>query len=132
MQMSLLRAATALLYLGPLLAGMAGFGWQLVFGFWAIFLLYLFVIRRSIFPRKPADWSNGPLLVRLLGQSLVQLLLVVVCFAIGRGIGGTAGAVPPFSAYWTLALSFLSVPLCRWLAIQSLPTDLKTDASSQA
>lgn len=130
MQMTLFRAATALLYLGPLFAGLAGFGWALVGAFWAIFLLYLFVIRRSLFPRKPEDWSNGPLLVRLLGQSLIQLLLVILCFAIGRGIGGVALALPAFSPLWTLAVSFVSVPLCRWLAIQTLPSDPKPDAPS--
>jgi hypothetical protein len=129
MQMTLFRGATALLYLGPLFAGLAGFGWGLVPGFLAIFLLYLFVIRRSVFPRRAADWTDRDLMLRLLTQGLVQLLLIVLCFAIGRGLGGVIGAVVPFSPFWTLALSFVAVPLCRWLAIQPMP--LPDDAPSQ-
>lgn len=121
MQFTLFRGATALLYLGPLLAGLAGFGWALVPGFLAIFLTYLFVIRRSLFPRKMADWGRFDALLPLISQSFVQLLLIVVCFGIGRGLGGVVGALPPFSALWTLAVSFLAVPLCRFLAIQQLP-----------
>lgn len=123
MQPTLFRGATALLYLGPLFAGLGGFGWSLVPAFSGIFLTYLFVIRRSLFPRKSADLINPVLLVPLISQSLVQVLLIVLCFAIGRGLGGIVGAIPPFSALWTLALSFTAVPLCRWLAIQPMPTD---------
>ncbi len=127
MHLTLFRGATALLYLGPLFAGLAGFGWALVPAFLAIFLMYLFVVRRSLFPRKSADWTDMGLVIPLLTQTLVQLLLIVLCFAIGRGLGGVVGAVPPFSPLWTLAVSFLSVPLCRWLAIQALPTDTSPD-----
>lgn len=128
MHLTLFRGATALLYLGPLFAGLAGFGWALVPAFLAIFLMYLFVVRRSLFPRKSADWMDMGVVIPLLTQTLVQLLLIVLCFAIGRGLGGVVGAVPPFSPLWTLAVSFLSVPLCRWLAIQALPTDTSPDA----
>ena len=127
MHLTLFRGATALLYLGPLFAGLAGFGWALVPAFLAIFLMYLFVVRRSLFPRKSADWTDMGVVIPLLTQTLVQLLLIVLCFAIGRGLGGVVGAVPPFSPLWTLAVSFLSVPLCRWLAIQALPTDTSPD-----
>ncbi len=127
MHLTLFRGATALLYLGPLFAGLAGFGWALVPAFLAIFLMYLFVVRRSLFPRKSADWTDMGLVIPLLTQTLVQLLLIVLCFGIGRGLGGVVGAVPPFSPLWTLAVSFLSVPLCRWLAMQALPTDTSPD-----
>lgn len=128
MHLTLFRGATALLYLGPLFAGLAGFGWALVPAFLAIFLMYLFVVRRSLFPRKSGDWADTGILVPLLTQTLVQLLLIVLCFAIGRGLGGVVGTLPAFSPLWTLAVSFLSVPLCRWLAIQPLPTDTRPDA----
>lgn len=118
MKLSLFRAALALLYLGPLLAGLAGQGWGMVPGFLVIFVLYLFVVRRSLFPRGAAGWADGALMVRLLGQVLVQLVLITICFAVGRGIGGVVGALPPFSPLWTLAVSFLALPLCRFLAIQ--------------
>lgn len=126
--LTLFRGANALLYLGPLLAGLSGFGWALVPGFLAIFLMYLFVVRRSLFPRKSGDWTDMSVVIPLLTHTLVQLLLIVLCFAIGRGLGGIVGALPAFSPLWTLAVSFLSVPLCRWLAIQSLPTVTGPDA----
>ena len=128
MHLTLFRGATALLYLGPLFAGIAGFGWDLVPAFLTIFLMYLFVVRRSLFPRKSGDWTDMGLVIPLLTQTLVQLLLIVLCFAIGRGLGGVVGALPAFSPLWTLAVSFLSVPLCRWLAIQALPSDAGSDA----
>ena len=121
MHLTLFRGATALLYLGPLLAGLGGFGWMLVPGFLGIFTTYLFVVRRSIFPRKAADWADGSLALRLVNQILTQLLLIVICFAIGRGLGGVLDVLPAFSALWTLAVSFVAIPLCRWFEIQPLP-----------
>ncbi len=132
MQMTLFRGATALLYLGPLFAGLAGFGWALVPGFLAIFGMYLFVVRRSLFPRSAAGWTNPGLMVPLLGQMGVQALLIVLSMAIGRGLGGVVGALPPFPPVWTLALSFLSVPLVRWLAIQPLPPEAPINGNADA
>jgi len=40
MRIRMLMAATALLYLGPLLAGLAGFGWPMVYAFATIFTLW--------------------------------------------------------------------------------------------
>lgn len=118
MQLLAFRAATTLLYLGPLLAGLSGFGWELVPGFVVIFVMYLFVVRRSLFPRGAGDWADGAFMVRFVTQILVQTFLIVICFAVGRGLGGVVGSLPEFSSVWTLAISFLAVPLCRLLAIQ--------------
>lgn len=118
MQLLAFRAATALLYLGPLLAGLSGFGWELVPGFVVVFLMYLFVVRRSLFPSRGADWADGAFMVRSVTQILVQTFLIVICFAVGRGLGGVVGSLPDFSPIWTLAISFLAVPLSRLLAMQ--------------
>ena len=109
----LLQGATALLYFGPLLAGLGGFGWRVIPVFVAIFLLWLFILRPQIWPRRPADWARPEAAVTLASQGAVQVLLVAVCFGIGRGIGGVLAALPPFPLMLPVAISFLSIPLAR-------------------
>lgn len=110
-----LKGATALLYLGPLLAGLGGFGWAVVPLFAGIFLLWLFVLRPQQWPRELADWARPEALISLLTQGVVQVLLVSVSFGIGRGIGGVLDFVPPFPLMLPVAISFLSIPLARML-----------------
>lgn len=105
--------ATALLYLGPLLAGLGGFGWRIVPVFVAIFLAWTLILRPSTWPQTAADWKRPDLLIRLLAQSLMQVLLVAVCFGVGRGFGGVAGFLPPVPALLPISISFLAIPLCR-------------------
>ena len=114
-RLRLLKGATALLYLGPLLAGIAGYGWRVVPLFLGIFLLWLFILRPQQWPRKWADWSRPEALIALLTQGVVQLLLVVVSLGIGRGIGGVLGVMPESPLMLPVAVSFLSIPLARML-----------------
>lgn len=114
-RLRLLKGATALLYFGPLLAGLGGFGWAVVPLFAAIFLLWLFILRPQQWPRNLADWARPEALISLLTQAVVQVLLVAVSFGIGRGIGGVLGAVPPFPLMLPVGISFLSIPLARML-----------------
>lgn len=109
----LLQGATALLYLGPLLAGLGGFGWRVIPVFVAIFLLWLFILRPQLWPRGLADWVRPGVAVAFVSQGAVQVLLVAVCFGIGRGIGGVLAALPPFPLMLPVAISFLSIPLAR-------------------
>ena len=51
-RLRLLMGATALLYLGPVLAGLGGFGWSVVPVFTAIFLLWLIVLRPHQWPQR--------------------------------------------------------------------------------
>lgn len=112
-RLRMLMGATALLYFGPLLAGLGGFGWAVVPAFAAIFMLWLLIIRPQDFPRKPADWMRPEALVALAARSAVQVLLVLVCFGVGRGIGGVLGSLPGFPLMLPIAISFLSIPLAR-------------------
>jgi hypothetical protein len=114
-RLRLLKGATALLYLGPLLAGIAGYGWRVVPLFLGIFLLWLFILRPQQWPRRLADWSRPEALIALLTQSVVQLLLVAVSLGIGRGIGGVLGVMPDIPLMLPVAVSFLSIPLARML-----------------
>ncbi len=111
----LLMAANALLYVGPLLAGLGGFGWLLVPVFTAIFVLWLVILQPYEFPISRAEWMSSDAWVAVLARAAVQVLFVAVLFGIGRGIGGILGALPGFSASLPLAISFLSIPLARMI-----------------
>lgn len=115
-RMRLVKGAAALLYAGPLLAGLCGFGWGMVAAFTAIFVVWLMVLRPEQWPSGPAEWLTGQAWLAALAQVLSQLLLVAVLFAVGRGLGGLAdiGAVH-VDPLLPLSLSFIAIPLCRML-----------------
>ena len=94
----LLLAVTALLYFGPLLAGMGGFGWSVVPVFLIIFVLWLVVMRPQDWPQSRADWRSGDNWVAMAARIAVQVLLVVVLFGVGRGMGGMLGVLPAIPA----------------------------------
>lgn len=120
--------ANALLYFGPLLAGLAGFGWGLVVIFTAIFVLWLIILQPYEFPISRAEWLSPDAWLAVGARAAVQLLLVVVLFGVGRGIGGILGAMTGFPAMLPIAISFLSIPIARllwdpWSVAQTLPAD---------
>lgn len=114
-RLRLLMGVTSLLYVGPLMAGLGGFGWAVVPLFAAIFMLWLFILRPHQWPRNLSEWRDPQALIALLTQGLVQFLLVAVLFGVGRGIGGVLGALPMFSVVLPLSISFLSIPLARMI-----------------
>jgi hypothetical protein len=115
MRARLLKGATALLYFGPLLAGLGGFGWMLVPTFVAIFVLWQMIVRPHHWPTSLSELGKGELWVGIAAQIAVQVLLVLVFFGVGRGIGGAVGALPMYAPALPLSVSFLSIPLCRLL-----------------
>ncbi|MEO5621110.1 MAG: hypothetical protein ABIQ85_09335, partial [Cypionkella sp.] len=113
-RMRLLMVATALLYMGPLMAGLGGFGWATVPLFLALFLIWIFILRPQQWPRSLHDWLNRYEPWAALGtNAAVQLLLVLLLFGLGRGIGGALGFTPGYGESLPLAISFLSIPLAR-------------------
>ncbi|MCX7288693.1 MAG: hypothetical protein NTW20_14365 [Rhodobacterales bacterium] len=114
-RLRLLKGATALLYVGPLFAGMCGLGWGLVAPFVGIFVVWLMVLRPEQWPASPAEWLTLPAWGAALAQVLSQLLLVTVLLAVGRGLGALAGFLPVVNPIFPLAVSFLAIPLCRML-----------------
>ncbi len=112
-RLRLLQVATALLYFGPLLAGLMGQGWSQIAIFANIYLLWSVILRPHLWPARLQDLSRSEALVPLASLVATQVLLVVVCFAIGRGIGGVLGVKPALPWFLPVALSFLSVPLSR-------------------
>lgn len=111
----LLKAATALLYVGPLFAGISGLGWGMVAPFVGVFIVWLMVLRPEQWPATPQEWLTLPAWGAALTQLLSQILLVTVLLATGRGIGALAGFAPVVNPILPLALSFLAIPLCRML-----------------
>lgn len=115
-RMRLVKGAAALLYFGPLIAGLCGFGWGMVAPFTAIFVVWLIVVRPEQWPASPSEWQSGAAWLAALAQVLSQVLLVGVLFAIGRGIGGLANiGTVSVDALLPLSVSFISIPLCRML-----------------
>lgn len=118
----LLQTAGVALYLGPLLAGLAGFGWGLMPPFLAIFTLWLAVTRPQQWPQAPGDWLRRETWLAVAAQVLAQALLVAVCFGLGRGIGGVAGRLPDLHPILPLILSTSGLVLARlvWNPEQAL------------
>ncbi len=115
-RMRLVKGATALLYTGPLIAGLCGFGWDMVAPFTAIFVVWLMVLRPEQWASSPSEWLTGPAWLAALAQVLSQLLLVGILFGVGRGLGGLAGiGAVSVNPMLPLSISFFSIPLCRML-----------------
>ncbi|MGL4234588.1 hypothetical protein [Tabrizicola sp.] len=114
-RLRLLRGAAALLYFGPLFAGLSGSGWDQVPFFVAIFVLWLIILRPEQWPATPAEWLTASAWGAALTQVLSQILLVAVLFGIGRGFGGIAGFLPVINPLLPAAISFLAIPLGRSL-----------------
>ncbi len=105
-------AAQLALLLGPLLAGMGGYGWDMVPAFAVIFVLWGIVLRPDGWPQRAADWA-GPDWPRHLGRALLQMLVVAVLFGIGRGFTVALGALPMVSPLLPLALSLAGIATAR-------------------
>lgn len=109
----LFMGATALLYLGPLLAGLSGFGWRQVPIFVLVFLGWLVVMHPGDWPGSLKEWRRPQAWLALATRLAVQVLLVIVSFGIGSGLGGVLGVRPLLPEWGPLALSLASIPLGR-------------------
>lgn len=128
-RMRMLQAATALLYMGPLLGGLAGYGPALVVPFISIFMLWLVLLRPHRWPQEAREWLTLPAWGAALTLLLSQTLFVAVLFGVGRGIGGVMGFLPMFHPLLPVAVSFLALPLMRlvWNPELALETDETID-----
>lgn len=114
-RLRMVRLTTALLYVGPLVAGLAGQGWSMVPIFAAVFILYSVILQPGSWPRSVADLGRPGAAVALAALIATQALLVVACFAFGRGLGGVLAFEPGSPVYLPVALSFAAVPLAQWM-----------------
>ncbi len=124
-----LQLATVILYMGPLLGGLAGFGWGLVPPFLSIFVLWLVLLRPQQWPQTPREWATPRALLAVLSLVLSQIVLVAALFGAGRGIGGVLGTLPLFHPLLPVAVSFLAIPLLRlvWDTDRALAEGLSVD-----
>ncbi len=81
--------------------------------FAVIFLLWSVILRPQLWPNSVSDLGRPEAAVALASLIATQCLLVVVCFVLGRGIGGVVGFKPVLPFFLPATLSFLSVPLSR-------------------
>ena len=134
LQIHLLRGANGLLYLGPLVAGMSGFGWGMVASFTAIFVAWLIVLRPEQWPATWAEWSLATSWLSALTIVLSQVALIAVLFAIGRGLGALAGFLPMINPQVPLAISFMAIPLGRmlWNAEEAADRGIFLDEEAEA
>lgn len=129
LRLRLFQAATVLLYMGPLLAGLAGFGWGLLPPFALIFTLALVLSRPHQWPQTLHHWRDPGVIAAVVLQILSQVLLVVLCLGIGRGIGGVLGYLPLVHAIVPLGLCCLGamgLGLC-WDRARALRDGLTVD-----
>jgi hypothetical protein len=123
-QVKLFSVAAAMLYLGPFLAGLSAAPITVMPIFVAIFMLWITVMRPSVWAKATAQGTPAALAVLLGSITLVQTLLVVLAFAIGRGMGGLVGNLS-MQPWVPVLISLLSVPAARILwnpAIDSAET----------
>lgn len=133
-RLRLLKGATALLYIGPLFAGLSGFGWGTLTPFVAIFIVWLMILRPEQWPATPDEWLTGAAWGAALTQVLSQILLVSILLALGRGLGAVAGFLPVVNPILPLAVSFLAIPLCRvlWDAREAADHGIFLDDEAEA
>ena len=81
--------------------------------FTAIFVLWSVIIRPHLWPTSLRDLAKPEAIVALAALAATQILLVALCFAIGRGAGGVMGLRLSLPFYWPAALSFVAIPLSR-------------------
>jgi hypothetical protein len=72
-RMRLVKGLAALLYIGPLIAGLSGLGWDMVAPFAAIFVVWLMVLRPSNGRQPPSEWLTGQAWLAALAQVLSQV-----------------------------------------------------------
>jgi hypothetical protein len=133
-RLRLLKGATALLYVGPLFAGISGLGIGMVAPFVAVFIVWLMILRPEQWPATTQEWLSGSAWGAALTQLLSQVLLVSILLAVGRGIGAIAGYLPTVNPVFPLAVSFMAIPLCRmlWDAREAAEAGIFLDDEAEA
>lgn len=116
-----LFATAALLYSGPLYAGLAGFGFSAIPLFAVLFMIWLAIVRPGDWPRDREEWRTPRALAWPLLIFSVQMVLVAFCLAVGRAIGGMVDITPPLPLAFTFLVSFLAIALARTLQEADAP-----------
>lgn len=106
-------ALAGMLYFGPLLAGLAGTTELALPVFVAVFTLWVVVMRPAIWARVTQEGTPLALAVYLAGITLMQILLVILCFGLGRGLSALLGATLAVPYWLPVLMSALALPVAR-------------------
>lgn len=112
---SLLQGTTALLYLGPMLAGLSGHPLALMPLYALFFVLWTIVVQPETWRRTSRTGRSADFWLSVTAQIAVQILLALVCLGAGRGIAGVAGITLDIPITFPLTVAFLAIPLSRLL-----------------
>lgn len=109
----ILKLAAALLFAGPLVAGLGGQGWAAMPVFLLVFLLWQVVMRPADWRRTPLEWAQAPVLAGAVLRIAVLVVLVALLFGLGRGIGAVLGHLPVIHPAAPVLASLMAVALAR-------------------
>lgn len=120
----LMPLAIALLYLGPFVAGLSRAGAGILPVFVAAFFLWLLLMRPGL--AGNAEGGAGRALATLAGSALVQVVLVLLVYGLGRGLSVLTGGPAAVPLWLAAALSLTALPLAR-IALPSGAGDAEMD-----
>lgn len=109
-----LFATSALLYLGPLLAGLGGYGIETLPVFGIAFMIWLAIVRPGDWPANARAWRNPRSVAWPMLIFGIQLVLIGFLVVVGTGMQGLAGGVVPLNLASAYALPFAGV-FAAWL-----------------
>lgn len=108
-------ATSALVYSGPLYAGLAGYSFDVIPAFAVIFMLWLYVVRPQDWPQTPEAWRTPRALAWPLLILSGQMVLIGFCLVVGAGLGGILQFHAPLHLFLCLLISCLGVSVARLL-----------------
>lgn len=112
-RMARFSLTAALLYFGPFLAGMTGASLAVVPIFAAVFLLWLAAMRPGVWAKATSQGTPAGLAAYLGGLTILQMLLLLVAFAVGRGLATLIGGVIALPLVLPVLLAVAALPLGR-------------------
>ena len=113
-QIRIIRLSAALLYAGPLLAGIGAIGLFVLPTLLAVFVLWQILRHPEAWPDLPALWLSREALVPALMLLCSQLLFVLLLFATGRGLGGVMGVGITLTPFTTVLISLAALPVLHY------------------
>ena len=108
------RLSAALLYAGPLLAGIGDFSPNILPPLLVLFVLWQILRHPEAWPELPGHWLSRQALVPGLMLLCSQLLFVLLLYIIGRGLGAVLGAGLTISPVAVALISLAALPVLRY------------------
>jgi hypothetical protein len=103
----------ALLYAGPLLAGLAGQGVAAGLVLTAVFTLWQVLLHPERWPKTAADWARPAPLAAAALTVAVQALVVALVLGLGRGLAALGLGLPGLPLVMPIILALVGAALAR-------------------